>query len=413
MITDHQLDRIIQDQAKSFARKDPGTPRSLNLPKYLYFNQVIIISGIRRCGKTTLLRQIASHFKAYHYLNLADIRLHGLSDVTASLLLLEKRDPGIRILFLDEIQSLPIYEETIRQLHDVGYKLFCTVSQTGTNISHSDKPPKEEWVTITLHPFSFAEYLAWHAIDKSTASDNQIAVLSHLDRYLEEGGFPEYVRMWDTDHIRSIYEEILYRDCIARRSIRDVAGFIRLTQFLLTNIGNEVHYRSLASMLGMKSPMTVRDYIHILADSHLITEVHRYDPSLKKLYGTGKKIYAVDTGLRNQVAFRVSGDHEKLLENLVLVELKRRGLNIYYHFSVKECDFVIVQNGQVNSLYQVCSELTDLNREQEYCGLQEVMNLYDLDWGILITQNQEGTVRVPEGVIQIVPVWKWLLDRKF
>ncbi len=93
-----------------------------------------------------------------------------------------------------------------------------------------------------------------------------------------------------------------------------------------------------------------------------------------------------------------------------MVELKRRGLNVYYHFSVKECDFVIVQNGQVNSLYQVCSELTDLNREQEYSGLQEVMNLYGLDWGILITLNQEGTVRVPEGVIQIVPVWKWLLD---
>lgn len=408
MITDYQLDRIIQDQAKSFARKDPGTPRSINLFKYLYLNQVIIISGVRRCGKTTLLRQIASHFKAYHYLNLADIRLHGLSDLTASLLLLEKRDPGIRILFLDEIQNLPGCEDTIRQLHDSGYKIFCTSSQIGTNISHSDKP-KGEWITIILHPFSFVEYLAWHAIDKSTASENQVAVLSHLDRYLEEGGFPEYTRMWDTDHIRSIYEEILYRDCIARWNIRDVSGFIRLAGFLLTNIGTKVHYRSLASMLGMKSPMTVRDYIHILADTHLITEVHRYDPSLKKQYGTGKKIYAVDIGMRNQVAFRVSGDHQKLLENLVLVELKRRDFDVYYHFSAKECDFVIIENGQVNGLYQVCSELTDLNREREYGGLQEAMNQYGLDWGILITLNQEGTVRVPEGVIQIVPVWKWLL----
>ena len=412
MITDHQIDLIIQDQAKSFARKDPGTPRSINLSKYLYHNQVNTISGVRRCGKTTLLRQIAAHFQAYHYLNLADIRLHGLSNLTTSLLLLEKRNPGIRILFIDEIQSLPGCEETIRQLHDAGYKIFCTVSHTGTISIHSDKPPMEDWTNIELYPFSFAEYLTWHAIEKNRDSENMAAILSHLDRYMEEGGFPEYMRMWDSEYIRSIYEEILYRDCIARLNIRDVAGFIRLAQFLLTNIGTEVHYRYLASLPGMKSPMTVRDYIHILADTHLITEVHRYDPSLKKQYGTGKKIYAVDNGMRNQVAFRVSGDHEKLLENLVLVELKRQGLNVYYHFSVKECDFVIVQNGQVNSLYQVCSELTDLNREQEYSGLQEVMNLYGLDWGILITLNQEGTVRVPEGVIQIVPVWKWLLDGK-
>lgn len=234
--------------------------------------------------------------------------------------------------------------------------------------------------------------------------------MSHLDRYLEEGGFPEYVRMWDTDHIRSIYEEILYRDCIARWNIRDVAGFIRLAQFLLTNIGTEVHYRSLATILGMKSPMTVRDYIHILADTHLVTEVLRYDPSLKKRYGTGKKIYAVDTGMRNQVAFRVSGDHEKLLENLVVIELKRRGFDVFYHFSAKKCDFVIIQNTRVKDLYQVCYEITDLNREQEYTGLQEAMEQYGLDWGILITLNQDGTVRVPEGVIQIMPVWKWLLN---
>lgn len=270
----------------------------------------------------------------------------------------------------------------------------------------------EDWAIIELYPFSFAEYLTWHAIEKTRDSENMAAILSHLDRYLEEGGFPEYVRVWDTDHIRSIYEEILYRDCIARWNIRDVAGFIRLAGFLLTNIGTEVHYRSLASLLGMKSPMTVRDYIQILADTHLIIAVHRYDPSLKKQYGTGKKIYAVDTGMRNQVAFRISGDHEKLLENLVLVELKRQGLDVYYHFSVKKCDFVIIQDGKVNALYQVCNELTDMNREQEYGGLQEAMGQYGLDWGILITMNKEGTVRVPEGVIQIVPVWKWLLDGK-
>lgn len=78
--------------------------------------------------------------------------------------------------------------------------------------------------------------------------------------------------------------------------------------------------------------MTVRDYIHILADTHLITEVHRYDPSLKKQYGNGKKIYAVDTGMRNQVAFRIPGDHEKLLENLVLVKLKPRGFDVFLSF---------------------------------------------------------------------------------
>ncbi len=193
---------------------------------------MITISGVRRCGKTTLLRQIASHFQAYHYLNLADIRFHGLSDLTTRLLLLEKRKPGIKILLLDEIQNLPGYGETIRQLHNAGYKIFSTVSH-GTITSHSDKSPQEIWANIELYPFSFAEYLTWHAIEISTESENQIAILSHLDRYLEEGGFPEYVRMWDTEHIRSIYETILTRT-VSPGGIHDVPGCQTWHNFLQT-----------------------------------------------------------------------------------------------------------------------------------------------------------------------------------
>jgi predicted AAA+ superfamily ATPase len=139
----------------------------------------------------------------------------------------------------------------------------------------------------------------------------------------------------------------------------------------------------------------------------LITGSSSVCPTQKKQYGTEKRSIR-SIPYENQIAFRISGDQEILLENLVLIELKRRGFDVYYHFSAKECDFVIIQNGKVNALYQVCSELTDMNREREYDGLQEAMKQYGLDWGMVITMSQEGAVRVPEGVIQIMPMWKWL-----
>lgn len=216
--------------------------------------------------------------------------------------------------------------------------------------------------------------------------------------------------MRDPEILRGTYEDILYRDCITRWKIRDFPGFIHLARFLLTNIGNEVSYRSLATTLGIKSVTTVREYIQNLASTYLIFEVYRYDPSLKKQYGSGKKIYAIDTGMRNQVSFRFSGDHGKLLENLVFLELKRRRNEIFYHSSTRECDLLTIQNGRVTGLFQVCYELNSQNRVREYEGLQEAMNQYGLELGNIITLNQEEQVQVPEGIIQVIPVWKWFLN---
>jgi len=125
MIPERQIEIVIRDQAKWFARRDPGIPRSIEISKYLHHSHIVFISGVRRCGKSTLLKQIATHFPAYYYLNLDDDRLYGfeLSDFSALMILFEKINPGVRTIFLDEIQNVPGFERFLRRLHNEGYQI--------------------------------------------------------------------------------------------------------------------------------------------------------------------------------------------------------------------------------------------------------------------------------------------------
>lgn len=412
MIPERQMEIVLQDQAKWFLRRDPGIPRSIDISRYLNHTHVVIISGVRRCGKSTLLRQIASHFDGYYYLNLDDERLFGfeLSDFSTLMILFEKMRPGVRTIFLDEIQNVPGFERFIRRIHDEGYRIFCTGSNAHLLSKELGTHLTGRHVRIELFPFSFSEYLTWHKIDYNIKDSETIAsLLSYLDRYLEGGGFPEYTRQADPDILKGIYEDILYRDSIVRWNIRDTSAFINLARYLLTNIGSEVSYRSLATTLQIKSPGTVREYIRFLADTYLFFEVYRYDPSLKKQHGSGKKIYCIDNGMRNKVSFRFSADNGKLLENIVFLELLRRKCDVYYHSAKKECDLITLEQGRVSGLYQVCYELNEGNQSRECSGLQEAMVEYSIPVGTIITMNQSEEIPVPEGMIRAIPVWRWVL----
>lgn len=416
MIPDTRLEELILDQKEVFLSRNPGTTRQVDFERYLSHDQIVVISGIRRSGKSTLMRQFAGRFPDFYYINFDDERLidFGLADFSRLMVIFQKILPGIRVIFLDEIQNIDGWERFVRRIHDEGYKIFLTGSNARLLGSELATHLTGRYVKIELYPFSFAELLAFRQIGYgSVSSAKKAEILAVFDTYLEHGGFPEFIRYQDREFLQRTYDDILFRDIITRFGIREVKAFKQLVQYLFANLASETSYQALKKTLGFKSPMSVRSYIGFVEESYLLFECFRYDPSLKKQFANPKKIYVIDTGMRNAVAFRFSEDSGRLLENLVFVELKRRNAEIWYFRGKQECDFVVRDSGAVTSAIQVCYELTAANRERETGGLVEAMAGLGLTDGLILTYNQEETIPAEQDrTITVMPVWRWLLGKE-
>ena len=181
--------------------------------------------------------------------------------------------------------------------------------------------------------------------------------------------------------------------------------------FLFSNVSKEISYNNLKNVLGFKGVMSVKNYIQFMQESYLIFELFKYDWSLKKQYVSDKKIYAIDNGLRNAVAFSTSSDDGRMLENLVFLELKRRGKEVFYHKEKKECDFLVKEKNKIVSAIQVVFVLDENNEAREKAGLFEAMERFSLKKGTILTKSRKETIKEGRKTIDIIPVWEWLLEK--
>jgi len=414
MIPASQLEELVLSQKEAFLSRDPGVPREIATGPITRTNAIVVITGIRRCGKSTLLRQLSALYRDFLYINFDDDRLldFSLADFPGLMLVFEKLWPGSKTLFIDEIQNVAGWERFIRRIHDGGYKVFLTGSNANLLSAELGTRLTGRYLPVTLFPFSFAEVLRFRAIETGRITETKKAqILAEFDRYLAGGGFPEYLRTGDPEYLKRIYDDILFRDIISRAGIREVRGFRQLARYLLTNTANPATYNALKNTLGFRSVASVRDYVGFLEEAYLLFEIFRYDSSLKKQYVTEKKLYCIDTGMRNAVAFRFSDDKGRLLENLVLIELLRRHASVFFFKNPKECDFITEEGGKVSGAIQVCFELLPENRERELAGLTGAMEAHGLSEGILLTYQQEETIRKGTRTIRVLPAWKWLISR--
>ncbi|GAB6285254.1 MAG: ATP-binding protein [Methanoregula sp.] len=414
MIPDKQLEDLIIDQKATFLSRDPGTKRSVDFERYCLHAQIVVISGIRRSGKSTLMRQFACRYDDFYYINFDDERLFDfeLADFSQLMIVFNKVHPGVRVMFIDEIQMVSGWERFIRRIHDEGYKIFLTGSNArllGTELSTH---LTGRYAKIELYPFAFTELLAFRQIDhRELTVKKKAELLGAFDDYLKNGGFPEFLKYRDTEFLKRIYDDILFRDIITRFGIRETKVFRQLVNYIFTNLTKEASYHSLKAAVQLRSPMSVRTYIGYLDESYLIFELLKYDRSLKKQYANPKKIYVIDNGMRNAVSFCSSADSGRLLENLVFIELRRRGTGLFYYRRKHECDFILEDHGVLVSAIQVCFDLNDENREREVNGLLESMKDLGIDRGMILTYNQDDVIRPDEGLeIFVVPVWRWLLE---
>jgi predicted AAA+ superfamily ATPase len=232
-----------------------------------------------------------------------------------------------------------------------------------------------------------------------------------FQEYLVLGGIPLYLKTKQDLYLKQLYEAILYKDVLVRNKLTNEREMLQLVYFLASNAAKLSTNKSLAGIIGVKNPTTVRNYIEFVENTYLIFQISRFDFSLKSQILNPKKTYFVDNALIRKLGFNFSQNKGRLLENLVFIELKRRGFEIYYHEGKGECDFVIRDGFNITKAIQVCDSLeNELTKKRELSGLQDAMQAYDLPVGLVLTTDLEESLRDGERIINILPVWKWLLD---
>ncbi len=400
MIQKDFLQEIIKQQRVALVVKGEGMIRDrLNSLPDLE-NYALIVSGVRRCGKSTLLHQLLEqkHAEAL-YVNFDDPRLYDfeISDFQKLDILIS--ESGNKTLMFDEIQIVKGWERYVRQKLDENFKVFVTGSNASLLSRELGTSLTGRHITTELFPFSYKEFCRFKGYVTDEAS---------VLEYMRNGGFPEFLKTPDEEILASLLDDILIRDIAVRYGIKDTRGLKRLTLCLLSNIGNLTSANKLREPSGISSTTTVLEYISHLEQSYLISLVPMFNYSLKKQTINPKKIYAIDLGLVNANVSKIKEDEGHRLENMVYNMLRLRYKEIYYHKGIGECDFVVVEKGAIAQAIQVCLHLDADNRAREFSGLIDALKVYHLSEGIVVTLSQEDVFEQDEFTIHVMPSFKFL-----
>ena len=333
--------------------------------KSLELEEVTVVKGVRRAGKTFLLYELFQKHGGL-YINFEDDRLHGFAIEDFERLHDIAIRKGAKIIFLDEVQEVEGWEKYAHRAHR-RIKIVVTGSNSRLLGSDYSNALVGRTKSYSVFPLSYKEFLRFRSLDNERNS---------LLEYMDVGGFPRIVLTDDTGLAREYLDSIIYRDLVGRHDIRNPQALRTLILFLLSNIGKEFSYRSLKTVTGLKHDQTIKEYIGLLEDVFLLETIKRFSPSLKKQATYGKKIYAVDPAFIH-IGKRENGDHGRILENIVYLHLKRSGYDLYFGMESKEVDFIIAKGLRplkvANVTYMADDEQT---RVREISSLNYFMNAF-------------------------------------
>lgn len=394
------------------------------IQRYATTGEIIVIAGVRRAGKTTLLYQTIDHFirhervpaKRILFVNFDEPDFSALDDPFGEIMSVYRAEicgeDEVYLIF-DEIQGIPRWERHIKALYDRGnVKMIISGSSSSLIEGNLATLLAGRYFAVTVYPLDFTEYLLFHRftvpVDHLALAAQKFKVMNHLAGYLRTGGFPRVVLQKDqnmrTEYLRSYYDSIVYRDIILTNSVRHVRALKDLLVYLFSNITHPYSYLKLQQQSGLDFA-TLKEYISYAGAAGILFEVPFFSYSLKTQSRNNKKIYGIDNGLRNAVSFTFSQDAGLLAENLVFIRLLKQGANPYYWSGKHEVDFVI--KNVDDTLDAINVSYTDTPDEREYAGLKEFFTEYPgkVRSLLLITRDLE---RETEGIC-CIPLWKWLL----
>lgn len=397
-----QITEVLEYQNNYLKQFSTGTPREVLNEIDLSDTHVKILTGIRRCGKSTVLHQLMEKEDNFKYLSFEDPRL-SVFEVN-DFFKLEKifeADGKKGMFFFDEIQNVKGWEQYIRVLHDQKKRVVITGSNARILSTELGTSLTGRQISYEIFPFSFVEYLRHFSLEHS---------LENFSDYLQFGGFPEFLISKKQEVLVQLFNDLIYRDIVVRHGLRNPKIVRELGVYLATNVGKLFSYNKTVNHFDLGSANTVKAYISYFEDAYLFFTIPLFSFSMKQQITNPKKVYGIDTGLIGALSMSFSKDKGRLLENKVFIHLKRIGKEIYYFQQKGECDFIVSMNSKIESAIQVCYHLTSENIDREANGLIEAMEILKITNGLILTYQQDEIIE-REGIsIRVMPVWKWMLE---
>lgn len=417
-----EIQALLLEQAQSFWRRDIGIERDqlAEIQRAAALPHAVIISGLRRAGKSTLLAQLAHRLGAetFYYVNFEDERFLGFAAEDANDLyaLLIELFGERRIFVLDEIQNVPGWEHFVRRFMEMGLKFYITGSNASLLSRELGSRLTGRYVPIELLPFSLSEFVRFrgYALPDLTrlATADMARLQGFLAEYLRLGGVPDALKYPELPLLRTLYDDVIYRDIATRYRIEEVRALKELAFYLMSNPASLVSFNKLKEQLRLGSVTTVKNYIEFLENSWLLFTVNVYDFSVKRQQIAPKKIYGIDTGLLRAIGFSFSPNTGKLLENLVFLALRRRTTAIHYLTTPAgyEIDFYLPETRQ---LIQVSQNMAQpATRAREVRALMDAMRGLGITQGLILTES-EGPPIVEAGMtIEVRALATWLLQEE-
>ncbi len=431
MLSKELIIEILEDW--NFWKKEPATgilrkSYVKKLEKFIQTEQVVVVTGVRRAGKSTILKQYihsqirkGEERKNFLYVNLEEPKFR--SELSLEFLqriyeaYLELLNPAPKpFLFFDEVQLIPGWETFVRGLHE---KNKASIFVSGS----SAKLLSKEFATvltgrhidIKVYPLTFLEFLEFKKLtikDKLDVVSQKLKIKQLLKEYLEYGGFPLVALKEEKKEILTNYfEDILSKDVAERHRIKKVEKLRGLAQFYLANVSSLASFRKIKEFLGL-SLDSVERFSFYLEEAYLLFLKTKFAYSLKEQEINPRKIYCIDNGLKNLVSFKLSENFGSSYENAVFLQLLVQEKEIFYWKGKRECDFLIKQGTKIINAMQVCCDFNKGNEERELSGLLETLSEFKLKEGIIITADLEETRKINHKIVRFIPLWKWLLTPK-
>jgi len=390
-----------------------------NIDTYLQKDIIKVVTGVRRSGKSIFCFMVLDDAN-FGYVNFDEKEIAGLDNYDEILRYVQEFYGDVKCLFLDEVQNLDNWELWVNSLHRRGYNLLITGSNAKLLSRELATHLTGRHISVQLFPFSFREYLdavGFHIMDEYTEEERGM-ILNHLKKYMEVGGFPEVVvKGYDYKYLQTLFDSIILKDVVQRHNVRYADDLYNLARFLISSFSNEISYTKLKNTLKFRSVNTVQNYVRYLEDTYLVFHLDRFSFKQREQINAPKKMYAIDTGMVNALAFRFSENIGNLMENVVAVELLRQissassRIEVYYWKDPqhREVDFVIKDGTDISQLIQVCYDINDPGtKERELRSLARAAKELDCSDLLVITWDYDDVEDFKGNTIRFVPLWKWL-----
>lgn len=385
-------------------------------------NANYVFVGLRRAGKSYLMYQHIHHLmeqghsiEEMLYFNFEDDRIDSItiSDLDLIKTCYEEMYDHRPIFFLDEIQNIKGWEKFARRLADTGYRVYITGSNAKMLSSEIATTLGGRYLIKDIYPFSFSEYLLYKKIDLSDKNARfrfRTAITKEYEEYFRNGGLPETLQMADKRAwISSLFNKIFFGDLVTRHQVRNDFALRIMIRKLAESVKQPTSYNriaSIASIVGKKiSVDTVIDYMGYLQESWLILS---YENIAAKLIDkeSNRKYYFIDNGILNLFLLDPA---TSLLENQVAIRLRQKyGSQVYFYYKNVEVDFVVYDEGiAIQVSYSLSDPETEKREVDALLKLNKVLPMRKL---MIICKDEERDITVNDVTIQVIPVWKWLLD---